>query len=205
MINKKADWIVRLHELRATEAEMPPFEPSWQKVEQKLGSKRKSRLPIIYWAAAALLLALMLPRLLQQSDKTQKMIVGRPLPPQQKLNTPLFKRDSIKAISKGSAKNFKKKNATSITPIPGVPDYTDTQNRVLIHPIIPLDSTEKTLLVQKKPKKRTLTVIHENELPDPSQPIQTTANTHYRLIPGYKEYKRPEEPPVHSIPINTQN
>lgn len=205
MTNKSVNWIERMRDLRATEAEMPPFEPAWRKVEKKLGSKSKSRLQLLYWAAAIVILALMLPRLLQQYDNKEKMIVGTPAIPEQKIKPPLHTGDSNNAISKRPVINHKNKNTNLNRITPDVADVADTQNKTITNPVILKDTNEEPVFVQTKQKKRPLNVVHENELPDPSLPIQTTANTQYRLLPGFKEYERPEEPPAHSIHLNTQN
>ncbi len=205
MTNKSVNWIERMRDLRATEAEMPPFEPAWRKVEKKLGSKRNSRLQILYWAAAIIILVLILPRLLQQTDRKEKMIVGTPVPSQQKINPTIVAGDSNNAISKRAVIQHKNKIPNLITTTPDVAKVADTQNKIITNPVILKDTQLEPVFVQTKTKKRSLNVIHENELPDPSLPIQTTANTQYRLLPGFKEYERPEEPPVHSIHLNTQN
>ncbi len=205
MTNKSVNWTERIRDLRATEAEMPPLEPAWRKVEKKLSNKRRTRMQILYWAAAVIILTLILPRLVQQQDSKENKIVGTPAPSQQKFNPTIVKGDSNNAISKRQIIHHKNQIPNLITTTPDVAKVADTQNKIITNPVILKDTQVEPVFVQTKTKKRSLNVIHENELPDPSLPSQTTANTQYRLLPGFKEYERPEEPPVHSLHLNTQN
>lgn len=193
--NKTVNWRSKLDELQSLGETTPDKNVLWEKLHKRLGGKKRNTKTAWYWiAAACLLLALMIPFLISNKENKgiKENVVQKQSQNQNKSAEQLAKKYSVKIVNpplieknKVTAFENKKriiipaispnvKNSIRVTdPVSKADSIAQTAN------IVPPDNNVVTATIT--PAKKTLRVVHVNELGDPieaSPDVARTADVH---------------------------
>ena len=182
-LNSNSDWRNKLDELESIQGEVFNKETSWNKLHERLYSKRGNRKAIWYWLAAACLFFVLFISLFM-SHKKENILVKNNLDSNKNnpflvQRIPMIDKDTSQVVSSVSNKNKLTVHSIHATN----KRNTDVDHNIIVNEMIQNKNEENTIpqvniiavtpvdsvisIATNIPQKKKLKVVHINELGDP--------------------------------------